>query len=370
MELTSFLSLLAVVLPVAYGAPTQAATSLHPKIVEAMKRDLGLTAEQASARVAHDLHASSVIEQVRGSLGDSFAGGWIDGGKIYVGVTDQASANAVTAAGATPVAMSATLSKLEKAQKDLNELLMGKAKDAKASAGIASHYVDVAANKLVIETLADSRDHGRQLASQVGLSEKQFDVRTVSQMPSARADIIGGDAFLNPDAGLRCSIGFAVTSGFISAGHCGQRGQRATDSNGTPIGTFYDSIFPGNDMSYIQGVQGDTLYGYVDDYQGSYYPIRGSQEAAVGASICRSGSTTGLTCGTIQAKGQTVQYAEGYLYGLTATNACSDHGDSGGSFFTNDQAQGVLSGGNGQCTSYYQPVNPILQKYGLTLYTA
>ncbi|CEJ94883.1 hypothetical protein VHEMI10390 [[Torrubiella] hemipterigena] len=82
MELTSFLSFLAAVLPVAYGAPIQAANSVHPKIVEAMKRDLGTTAEQAVARVAHDLHASIVIEQVRVSLGDSFAGGWIDAGKI------------------------------------------------------------------------------------------------------------------------------------------------------------------------------------------------------------------------------------------------------------------------------------------------
>ncbi|CEJ94882.1 hypothetical protein VHEMI10389 [[Torrubiella] hemipterigena] len=262
--------------------------------------------------------------------------------------------------------MSLTLSKLEKAQKSLNKLM----KVDKASAGIASHVVDIATNKLIIETLADSRDHAQQLASKVGLAESEFAVRTVSQMPSTRASVISGDAFLNPDASLRCSIGFAVTNGFISAGHCGRRGQRATDSNGNPLGTFYDSIFPGNDMSYIQAVQSDTLYGYVDGYSGSYYPIYGSQEAAIGASICRSGSTSGPTGGTIQAKGQTVNYAEGTLYGLTQTNACSDHSDSGGSFLTSGQAQGVLSGGDGQCTSYYQEVNPILQKYGLTLVTA
>ncbi|KFA80418.1 hypothetical protein S40288_11743, partial [Stachybotrys chartarum IBT 40288] len=58
MELSRFLAILAVILPLAYGAPTQATTNLHPEILAAMKRDLGLDAEQATARVARDLKAT------------------------------------------------------------------------------------------------------------------------------------------------------------------------------------------------------------------------------------------------------------------------------------------------------------------------
>lgn len=44
---------------------------------------------------------------------------------------------------------------------------------------------------------------------------------------------------------------------------------------------------------------------------------------------------------------------------------------SGGSFISGSQAQGVTSGGSGNCTSgggtiYFRPVDPILDAYGLT----
>ena len=102
--------------------------------------------------------------------------------------------------------------------------------------------------------------------------------------------------------------------------------------------------------------------------------VGGSAEAAVGASVCRSGSTTGWRCGTIQAKNQTVRYSQGAVYGMTRTNACAEPGDSGGSWISGNQAQGVTSGGSGNCssggTTYFQPVNEILSRYGLSLVTS
>ncbi len=65
--------------------------------------------------------------------------------------------------------------------------------------------------------------------------------------------------------------------------------------------------------------------------------------------------------------------------GLTRTNACAQPGDSGGSFVTQPllstkvQAQGVTSGGSGNCslggTTFFQPVAEILSVYGVSLYT-
>jgi streptogrisin C len=52
---------------------------------------------------------------------------------------------------------------------------------------------------------------------------------------------------------------------------------------------------------------------------------------------------------------------------------CAEPGDSGGPFVSGTQAQGVTSGGSGDCTSggttFFQPVNPILSDFGLTLKT-
>jgi streptogrisin C len=76
----------------------------------------------------------------------------------------------------------------------------------------------------------------------------------------------------------------------------------------------------------------------------------------------------------VQAKNSTVNYPQGTVTGLTRTNACAEPGDSGGSWLSGAQAQGVTSGGSGNCTSggttYFQPVNEILSAYGLTLTTS
>jgi streptogrisin C len=81
----------------------------------------------------------------------------------------------------------------------------------------------------------------------------------------------------------------------------------------------------------------------------------------------------------VQANNQTVNYGGGdVVSGLTRTTVCAEPGDSGGAFVspngaTRVQAQGITSGGSGNCTSggttFHQPVNEALSRYGLTLVT-
>ncbi len=104
--------------------------------------------------------------------------------------------------------------------------------------------------------------------------------------------------------------------------------------------------------------------------------VRGSAEAPVGASVCRSGRTTHWRCGHVLSKNQTVNFVGGnVVHGLTLTSACAGGGDSGGSVLSGDQAQGVVSGAGGNCGESntvvsFQPVNEILDRYGLTLHTS
>ncbi|KAG9191880.1 hypothetical protein G6011_10614 [Alternaria panax] len=375
MELTGFLAALAVFLPIVYGAPTTAANSLHPEILAAMKRDLGLDAEQAHVRVARELKATEVIDQLRTKAGSSFGGAWLVDGELKVAVTDEALTSDVTTAGATALVVSTPLSKLQEAQKALDNLdfesALGK-RSEEAANGIAAYYVDVAANKLVLEALADSTAQAEELAKKVGLSEGEFEVKTVSELPSTFATVRGGDAyFIN--RGGRCSVGFSVTTGFVTAGHCGTAGDTTQylTTSGANIGTFSGSSFPGNDYAFVRAASGNTYAGLVNNYSGGTIRVAGSTAAATGASICRSGSTTGVYCGTVRAIGASVTYAEGRVTGLTQTNVCAEPGDSGGSWYSGSQAQGVTSGGSGNCrsggTTYFQPVNEILSAYGLTL---
>lgn len=373
MELTALLGLFAAVLPLAYGAPTETLSRLQPEVLAAMKRDLGLETKAAEARVSRELASHDVIKQLRDTVGEAFAGAWLtdDAKTINIAITDKASIDAVIKAGGHPVVHTNSMSKLEKAMEALNELERTKLKSrSDGHSGVASWYVDVIANKIVLEAIAEANTTAEEMAQKVGLEKSEFEVHEVAELPNTKAAVVGGEAYII-NGNTRCSIGFSVNNGFITAGHCGGSGAQATTSSGEYLGNVADSEFPGSDMAHVNTVGGTVLSPYIQGY-GNYTPgVRGSNVAPTGASICHSGSTTGLRCGTVTQSGVTVNYPQGLTYGLTGTNACCEGGDSGGSFFAGNQAQGVTSGGSGNCrdggVTFFQPVNPILSRYGLAL---
>lgn len=188
----------------------------------------------------------------------------------------------------------------------------------------------------------------------------------------------GGQQYVISDKEL-CSTGFAVTGstgqdGFVSAGHCGAPGDAVETQNGTPMGAFAASSFPGTDYAWVATTTQFAGSPTVSRHNGTVAAVHGGAPAPVGAAVCMSGQASGWHCGTITATNQTVEYDQGLVYGLTATTVCTDSGDSGGAFISGDQAQGVTSGGVGDCAShgvtYFQPVVPILKAYGLTLRTS
>jgi hypothetical protein len=375
MELPSLIVALAAILPLAYGAPMDAATNLSPKVLAAMKRDLGLDARDATARVTFERRAGDVIEELRNTLGDSFAGAWVKDGKVInVGVTDKALTSKVKEAGAEPTVFRNSLNKLQEAKKELDKIIKEQPKTLSTSGkpGIATYYVDIETNKLVITALSSGVTQAETLAKEVGLSESEFEVRKTEKLPTTY--ILGGDAYVINNSAV-CSVGFAVSGGFVSAGHCGGQGSPVTSTDGGALGTIEGSVFPGDaDMSFIRTVDGTDLPGIVGTYGNGDQAIFGSNVAPIGSGICRSGTTSGYHCGELNAYDVTVNYDVGPVFGLTQTSACAEPGDSGGSFFAGDQAQGVTSGGSGDCTSggqtFYQPVNEILETYGLSLNTA
>lgn len=147
---------------------------------------MALTVEEAAARAESDMYASQIIDQLRISAGDSFAGGWIDGGKAYIGITDQSLVDMVTAAGASPVIMVNSMSKLEKDKDAIDSIFIPVTTSTASDTpfGIASCYIDVIANKIVIEALANSREKAQDLALQAGISTQNLEVRTVDKMPT------------------------------------------------------------------------------------------------------------------------------------------------------------------------------------------
>ena len=165
----------------------------------------------------------------------------------------------------------------------------------------------------------------------------------------------------------RCSVGFSTTTGFLTAGHCGALtgGGSLTGSNGAALGSWITYRFPGSDYAAVRTNSNWTPVAQMNNGTA----VRGSSNAATGTSVCKAGSTTGWTCGTIGAKNQSVRYSEGTVNGMTATNVHSAAGDSGGGFISGNSAQGILSGGN-TATTYFFPIAGALSGTGTTLKTS
>ncbi len=333
------------------------------EMLDAMERDLGVPREKAVQRLTFQADAATRVRTLSQSLGSTYAGAWVDpaAGTVHVATTAPQRVKGPVAKGVTAVAAARSLSDLEAVGARLDA--------AGLPADVATWYVDVRTNKVVVEAVGQDTAAAAALVASAGVPADAVQLSTTAVAPSTLIDVVGGNAYYINNSS-RCSVGFAVQGGFVTAGHCGRTGASTT----SPSGTFRGSSFPGNDYAWVQTASGNTPVGAVNNYSGGRVAVKGSQQAAVGAYVCRSGSTTGWHCGTVQAYNTSVRYAQGTVSGLIRTNVCAEPGDSGGSLLAGNQAQGVTSGGSGNCrtggTTYFQPVNEILSAYGLRLLTS
>ncbi|MEV6799105.1 S1 family peptidase [Micromonospora rifamycinica] len=355
--------------PDAGGADARATGGVAPEVVDALSRDLRISRDQAVRRLTAEQQAAGRLARLRAALGDTYGGAWIsgDGSTLNVAVADPAQADRVRAAGAVPKQVDRAVGELDAAKSRLDSA------GRQASPAITGWYVDVATNAVVVLAQPGAEARARRWAAGSGAPADAVRITTSREQPRPLFDLVGGEPFFINDVG-RCSIGFSVVGGFVTAGHCGRVGDRTTGFNQARQGVFAASSFPGDDWAFVRTNGQWTPQGVVSDFNGGVVPVNGSTEVPAGASICRSGSTTGARCGVVQARNATVNYPEGTVTGLTRTDVCAEPGDSGGSWISGDQAQGVTSGGSGDCTvggvTFFQPVNEILQRNNLTLVTA
>ena len=191
----------------------------------------------------------------------------------------------------------------------------------------------------------------------------RIDTAPASQAPKATEYMVGGYEVKIPTGGF-CSAGFNTVDSsnravVLTAGHCVTTAGTVS-RNGYIVGTTRTASFPGNDYgtfwnSYPSYWQPTVS---VSKYNGTFVNIRGSWNLPpVGATVCKSGRTTGYTCGTITALNQSVTYTGGIVVsGLVRHNACVEGGDSGGANISaGAYALGMTSGAamtsTGKCLS-------------------
>ncbi|HEY7593568.1 MAG TPA: S1 family peptidase [Actinophytocola sp.] len=188
---------------------------------------------------------------------------------------------------------------------------------------------------------------------------------------AAPAPIGGGSILFNLNHTARCTAAFAARSasaGYLLAGPgCSSATQVYSGASvlvGPRTGTDWYSVVQ------VANTAAWTLVPWIDSGSGKV-TIRGSRVTPVGGSVCLLSRTTGTRCGTVTALNQTIQFPDGTITGVTRTNICLE--PDAIAFVSGDQAQGTPIGGSGSCStggvSYFQPVNPVLSAYGLTILT-
>ncbi|MFF0817790.1 S1 family peptidase [Rhodococcus sp. NPDC003318] len=360
----------------AHAEPPAPTTPLPDDLVAAIQRDLGLTPEQYLAKAEAGQKLVAFANELRANFPDTFAGAWLNpSGTPLIGLADGPGADAAREAAQ---AAGYTVKDLPRSERTLQDQL-SQANDwigtlpAPVAGLVNGAAVDVVNNNLVLR-VADTLDvGGLQLPDflQGAVIALQPTLGSVAPQAvdngGAPADaMLGGDSYAaeNAAGAFRCSLGFNGTDAAgatvnISAGHCdpnrngggtAQVFQMTGDGVfGPHIGYFSRTNLEGHDFSIIR-VDDAAAYRFQNNLVRvpgrSPLRITGTADPVVGAPVCKSGLTTGFTCGNINAVNQTVDVGSRTLTNGFSANICALQGDSGGTIVTGDRALGISSASN------------------------
>lgn len=258
------------------------------------------------------------------------------------------------------------------------------------AAGVITHLrdrgVDVTDSSMDGTTLhlrvASAKDVAAAAATgaQVTVGAKEPSPYAGQHFNASNQDAAGGTpwGYTSGNSGYRCSVGFngygpGMRTDFVTAGHCvaGYSGSvqgiamsRPTIATGgaaswePAMGTVAGVSQFGNNVDSARVNVTNTSYysspsvvatwgGGPGDVSASPLAVRGDATGIKGAAMCKSGSTTGWTCGTILAVDQTVTIGPDSTYpqvNSIITSACVLPGDSGGSAMLGAFALGTTTG--------------------------
>ncbi|MEU6565561.1 S1 family peptidase [Streptomyces parvulus] len=370
---------------VAQAQGTDATPHYQPEMVRALAASLGVSEEAAAGRLdRQDTQQAKLAELARrGIAGD---GAFFDAsGRLTVNAADSAEAATIEKAGLDARVPARGQAALDEVKAELDGLAA-----RKAPSGVVAWSVDLASDKVTVKVNNDRGAAARAFLAKAAEHGSAVRIVRGEEEAEAKAAIYPGSKMTFNNTGQWCSVGYGARdrSGnqyLVTAGHCvtntlrydgtafakGYKTRYALGTRSVDMGIL--TINPGHSITTSVGTWGNS----------SPVAVRGGNRAVSGASVCKSGATTGWTCGTIGSYNNTVTYVDRnggpdtVITGLATSSVCVEGGDSGGAYISGNQAQGMTSGGpiDQQCTggvysrgsSYFQPLDDALNYYGLTL---
>ncbi|MCP3799247.1 Ig-like domain-containing protein [Allokutzneria sp. A3M-2-11 16] len=376
------------------AASTEATVrQLPPGLKEAIQRDLKTDAATYVNDAKSAQKAAATGTALRKELGREFGGVWFDPAtkKAHVAVTSEAAAKKARAAGAEAHVRPTTEARLKDALNALSTWVRSLPEAERKLVFSAS--IDVKGGKLNI-VLADSED-GRRVQAKMPKPQVSQDVKYGKLQPKAPANLLNGSGYIgssggaSPSYGL-CSIGFnAVDQNGkltpLTAGHCALMHtpalkevfvevKQGNQSNlGDKIGAFATTVWDnadngngqiderkGNDYATIR-VTNPAVRAVPEVYTwgnaGGNVKVDSVSQAIVGMNVCKSGRTTGWTCGKVVNErslwyiGDGTEKGKAQL-GFEFHGACVAGGDSGGAIVAGGAALGWSTGAyfeDGKC---------------------
>jgi LPXTG-motif cell wall-anchored protein len=243
-------------------------------------------------------------------------------------------------------------------------------------------YVEATADVAAAEATGATVEVGEPASVEV---DQEF---TGGPVLTPKADHTGGYGYMTDDTDYfyRCSVGFSGTgpsgaSRFLTAGHCGSgmSGALTNPVKHIPLDApifGLDDWADGYDAAPILGEPVPNGFHYGEGQDGGLVDITGdftarprvagwghgagapddqavniydTVDAVVGAEACKSGATSGWTCGAVLSAEETVPVSDERVTGFFF-DACMLGGDSGGSVVVGNYALGVNSGSTGRGT--------------------
>jgi streptogrisin C len=366
---------------------------------DAMERDLRMSARQVDDYLKVEGLALHRAAKFRARFAKDYAGSWFERDEAgsfvwHVGVKAKfrhaKGPKQRDPLGADVVERSFSLEELERASEQLASVLASMShNDLIYSWGVSERK-----NALVVVASEDHAEAARRLVESVLPDPDLVEISFAKERPTA--SMRGGEQVA---AGRTCSIGFnalrGLQRGFVTAGHCFIAGNVLTSAQAAAGATVDASSFTdgvttdGMDAAWARITAGP----WTDPAEMNVYAsqastnVVGQLQLLEGAPVCRFGRTSGARCGTVGSGNVTINFRQGYqIRGLRVGYFCGAQGDSGGAVVSvGGEAQGVFSGMQGDvltgtwpglsdnchwgdfAQSFYQPVQPILSRWGLTL---
>ncbi|MEU5999339.1 S1 family peptidase [Streptomyces sp. NPDC047197] len=370
-------------------ADSTPAPRYEPQMIEALADTLGVSDTAAVRRLDEQADQQRRLARLQRD-GVRTDGAFFDAkGTLTVNVGAAPAAARVKATGLTariPGRGEAELTRITSA--------LDAAAAKRVPSGITSWEADLASDTVKVTVADAGTPQARAFLKEARRHGKAVRIVKSGQELQAKAAVAPGSRMnINNQPGSWCSVGFGARSAagrqyLVTAGHC-VTGNPGLYFNGSKFATGSTTRFAVGQNSVDMGLAtiepGSSITTAVGTWgNGASVPVRGSQRAAVGATLCKSGSTTGWTCGRVGAYNVTVTYTDRnggpdtVVSGLGRSTVCVEGGDSGGAYIAGNQAQGMTSGGptnqscggvNLQGSSYFQPLDDTLRHYGLTLNT-